>query len=100
MQAQRSSVLRYSAPFFAVRVLRLLADARMAISEQQSTGIADLRPDQPEVARGVEQAGIPAFPCRQEFLDLFAQVHRSNVYDRAHGDNDSSLERELRNAAG
>lgn len=69
----RSSVLfRFAAPFFAMGVLCLLHDPPVPPRQEQRIRIAYLGPDNAEIARRVEQAGIPLFPVRQELFDFFA----------------------------
>jgi hypothetical protein len=63
------------APLLAMSVLGSALDMRVAIAEQQTVGRAHASPDQTEIARRLEEAGIPAPPSRQQLLDLISQGH-------------------------
>ena len=69
-------------------VLCLLPDFLVATRQEQRIGIANLGLDEAEVARSIEQTGIPAFPVRQQFLDLIAKTHGPTVAEPAPRDND------------
>ena len=58
-----------------MRILRSLANARMAPHEEQRAGIADLGFDETEIAGRVEKTGVPTFPVGQKLFYLFAETH-------------------------
>jgi len=82
--------LRLAAPFFAMCVFRTLPHFCMARGQQERIRIADFGLDQAQVAGGIEQAGIPAFPVGQQLFDLITETHRSNVYERSDRYNDTA----------
>lgn len=53
-------------------VLCLLQDPPVPPRQEQRIRIAYLGPDNAEIARRIEQAGIPLFPVRQKLFDFFA----------------------------
>ena len=61
----------------------------MAAVQKQRVRITDLCADYAEITGSIEQAGIPAIPVRQQLFDLFAKVHRANVYDARNRYNDA-----------
>ena len=72
INARSSALFRFAAPFFAMGVLCLLHDSPVPLRQEQRIRIAHLRPDNAEIARRVEQAGVPLFPVRQKLFDFFA----------------------------
>ena len=81
--------LRVAAPFFAVSILCSLPNFGMSVRQEQRIRVANVGPDQAEVAGRIEQAGIPAFPIWQHDLNLFAQIHWLNVYEPDGQNNDA-----------
>jgi hypothetical protein len=63
----------------------------MTTRQQEGIRIADVGPDDAEIARGVEQAGIPAFPVRQSSLDFVTKSHECNVTEHPGQDNNGSV---------
>ena len=64
----------------------------MTLGQQQAIRRTDSGPDQTEIPRGFEQAGIPALPTRQQLFNLISKTHfktglnwvtlfDSNLYD-------------------
>ena len=72
-----------------MRVLGSLTDLLVPAGQQQRTGIADLCLDQAQIAGRIEEAGIPAFPVRQQFLYLIPKTHGPTVAEPAPRDNDA-----------
>ena len=70
--AGSSALFRFAAPFFAMGVLCLLYDPPVPPRQEQRIRIAYLGSDNAEIARRIEQAGIPLFPVRQKLFDFFA----------------------------
>jgi len=71
-------------------VLCLLPDFLVATRQEQRIGIANLGLDEAEVARSIEQTGLPAFPVRQSCLDFVPKSHGRNVTERPGHDNEKS----------
>ena len=71
-----------------MRILGSLPDLLVPSGQQQGSGIADMGLDQAKIAGCIEQAGIPAFPVRQQFFDLIAKTHGPTVAEPAPRDND------------
>src|SRR5690606_41885470 len=67
--------LRPAAPLLAVSLLGGRLNGGVTAAQEQAARRADARADQPQVARGVEQARVPLPPAGQERLDLLAQCH-------------------------
>jgi len=61
----------------------------MSASQKQGIWITNLGFDYAEIVSRVKQAWVPAFPVWQQFFNLFAEIHRANVYDTACRDNDA-----------
>lgn len=74
-----------------MRVFGSLPDLMVSPGQQQGIGITDLCLDEAEIACRIEETGIPAFPVRQQFLDLIAKTHGSTVAEAAPRDNDVDL---------
>ena len=72
ISARSSALFRFAAPFFAMGVLCLLYDPPVPPRQEQRIRIAYLGADNAEIARRIEQAGIPLFPVRQKLFDFFA----------------------------
>lgn len=77
-------------PFLSVSIGSLLPDLRMTRRKQQRVRVADFRPNQTKIARGIKKTRIPAFPVGQKLFDLTSEVHRPNVYEAAVQDNDEA----------
>jgi len=71
-----------------MRIFGSLTNLLVTPGQQQGAGIADLGLDQAEIAGCIEQAGIPAFPVRQQFFDLIPKAHGPTVAEPAPRDND------------
>ena len=72
-------------------ILGPLDDLLVPPRQQQGTRVADLGLDQAEITGGIEQAGVPAFPVRQQFFDLIAECYGPTVAEAATGDNDGCI---------
>ena len=79
--------LRFAAPLLAVGILGALTNLRVASRQQQRVWIADLGLDKAQVARSIEQTGIPTFPVGQQLFDLVAKCHERNVTEPCARDN-------------
>jgi hypothetical protein len=62
-------------PFLAMRILGIATNVRVTVAEQEAAGVANPRPDQAQIARGVEEARIPPPPPGQQLLNLIPQRH-------------------------
>src|SRR5690606_27615364 len=73
-----------AAPALAMRFFGLALHVGVPAAEQQASGGADPRANQPKIGRSIEQAGIPLHPARQQLLHLLAQrqSHRSDRNSR------------------
>jgi len=76
------------APFLTMGIGSFLAHLGMSRGKQQCVRVTNLRFNQPQVAGGIKQAWIPALPLGQKIFDLFAEIHRTNVYEVGGRDND------------
>ena len=47
--------------------------------QQQTAGRTNARANQAKIGSGIEQAGIPLLPARQELIDLITQAHEPNL---------------------
>ena len=72
-------------------ILCSLTNLLVPPGEQQRPGVADLRFYQSEIAGCIEEAGIPALPVGQQFLDLITKTHAPTVAEPAPRDNDVDL---------
>jgi len=70
-----------------MRIFRALPNLGVTACQQQRTRITNLGPNQPEVARRIEQTRIPAFPVWQQQFDLIAKTHARNVTEQQAPDN-------------
>ena len=70
-------------------ILGTLSNLGVTARQQERAWIAHLGLDKPEITCRVEQTRVPAFPVRQQRLDLIAKTHARNVTERYIRDNAS-----------
>jgi hypothetical protein len=69
-------------------VCSALAYLGMPPGQEEGVRVADFCLDNTKITGSIEQAGIPAFPVRQQFFNPITKCHRINVYDDNGRDND------------